>query len=144
MSTRDLFCFEHMSYTSSPQYPSGSPVGMVDRCFETGSENNVVDEGPPPAPLALSTYSTPPLPPKYRTIKPRFSDGGLMPKPPDDTLEVKPRRHRRSGTRRNRQRQQQEKIGEPNPVQPEAEASMVSFTRPRSERFELPNHLKLP
>ncbi|KAJ5046225.1 hypothetical protein NUH16_003050, partial [Penicillium rubens] len=132
MSTRDLFSFEHMSYTSSPQYPSGSPVGMVDS-FETGSENNVVDGGPPPAPVALSTYSTPPLPPKYRTIKPRFSDGGLMPKPPDDTLGVKPRRHRSSGTRRNRQRQPQEKIGEPNPVQPEADSSMVSFTRPRSE-----------
>ncbi|CAG8025760.1 unnamed protein product [Penicillium nalgiovense] len=79
MGTRDLFSFEHMSYTRSPQYPSGSPMGMVDRCFETGSENNVVDEGPPPAPLALSTYSTPPLPPRYRTIKPRLSDCGLMP-----------------------------------------------------------------
>ncbi|OQE11279.1 hypothetical protein PENFLA_c074G04161 [Penicillium flavigenum] len=59
---------------------------MVDRCFETGSENNVVDEGPPLAPLALSTYSTPPLPPKFRTIKPRLRDYGLMPEPPDDTL----------------------------------------------------------
>ncbi|KAJ5142493.1 uncharacterized protein N7515_001280 [Penicillium bovifimosum] len=80
MRTPDLSSFEHMSYTSPPQYPLGSRIG----CFETGSENNGFDE-PPPAPLAPSS-TVPPPPLQYRTIKPRLSGHGTVPTTPQENL----------------------------------------------------------
>ncbi|KAJ5206906.1 hypothetical protein N7491_002462 [Penicillium cf. griseofulvum] len=108
-------------------------MGVVDRCVETGSENNYfVYEQPPPTPLALSSSPTT-IPPKYREIQPRLSGCGINPKTPDDTLLLKPPRCRGGKTRQNRQRRPQGRNREPKPVQLEADANMVSFARTRSE-----------
>lgn len=144
MSTRDLFSSEQMSHTKLPQHSSRYPMGVVDRCVETGSENNdFVYEQPPPTPLALSSSPTT-IPPKYREIQPRLSGCGINPKTPDDTLLLKPPRCRGGKTRQNRQRRPQGRNREPKPVQLEADANVVSFARTRSERFELPNRLIPP
>lgn len=144
MSTRDLFSSEQMSDTNLLQYSSRYPMGVADRCLETDSENNgIVYKQPPPTPLALSPSPTT-IPPKYRQIQPRLSGCGVNPKKPDDTLLVKPPRRRGGKRRQNSQRRPQGRNSEPKPVQHEADANMVDFARPRSERFELPNRLIPP
>ena len=61
-----------------------------------------------------------------------------------DTLQVKPPRRRRGKMCWNRQRRPQERNVESKPIRPEMDTNMVSFARPMSERYELPNRLILP
>ncbi|KAJ5365314.1 hypothetical protein N7517_008200 [Penicillium concentricum] len=101
---------------------------MGDRSFEAGSQNyGVVYEHPPPAPFLAAPLALSPspitTPPKYRAIQPRPSECGPDAEKLDDKLKVKPRRRRRSKTRRNHPRRPQERSGESKPVQLEADVN---------------------
>ncbi|OGE47037.1 hypothetical protein PENARI_c073G06512 [Penicillium arizonense] len=133
MGTQDQFLFGQISY---PQYISIYPSVVDNRYLETSSHDFVYEQ-PPPAPFlaappAVSRFP-PPLPPKYRAIRPQPKKDGPETNDFDDTLQLKPRKRRKS------RRLPQERSDESKVTQSELDVNIASSARAGSERFGLPN-----